>query len=48
MFRISKGSAKQQAGRATGDPYLKAEGDVDRTDGQLRQAGEHVKDAFRR
>jgi len=45
MFRIGKGSAKQQAGRTTDDPRLEAEGDVDRIDGQLRQAGEHVKDS---
>jgi uncharacterized protein YjbJ (UPF0337 family) len=31
--------------RGPGDPDLEAEGDVDRVDGQLRQAGEHVKDA---
>src|ERR1700677_1150265 len=52
MVRTGKGSAKQQVGRATDDPRLEAEGDVDRIDGQLRQAGEHVKnaahDAFRK
>jgi len=41
----SKGHAKQEAGRATGDPYMEGKGRAERAEGAGRQAGEHVKDA---
>lgn len=41
------GKAKEHAGDATGDDNLKAEGQVDQTKGNLKQAGEKVKDAFK-
>jgi uncharacterized protein YjbJ (UPF0337 family) len=41
-----KGKAKESAGRHTGDEELEAEGRSDRTKGNLKQAGEKVKDAF--
>ena len=41
------GQAKQKAGEATGDEYLEAEGQADKAKGNLKQAGEKVKDAFK-
>jgi len=41
------GMAKERAGEATGDEDMKAEGQVDQTKGNLKQAGEKVKDAFK-
>jgi uncharacterized protein YjbJ (UPF0337 family) len=40
------GAAKEKVGHATGDSQLEAEGQVDQTKGNLKQAGEKVKDAF--
>jgi len=44
-FMMSKGHAKQDVGRAAGDPYLEAEGKTERVEGAGRQVGEQVKDA---
>lgn len=44
-FKMGRGRAKQNAGRATGDPYLEAKGQGERIDGAARQVGEQVKDA---
>jgi uncharacterized protein YjbJ (UPF0337 family) len=41
------GKAKEKTGQATGDERLEAEGDLDQTKGNLKQAGEKVKDAFK-
>jgi uncharacterized protein YjbJ (UPF0337 family) len=41
------GKAKSRAGGATGDRDLQAEGDKDQTKGNLKNAGENVKDAFK-
>ena len=41
------GKGKQATGEATGDEDLKAEGQVDESKGNLKQAGEKVKDAFK-
>jgi len=41
-----KGKIKKMLGQAVGNPRLKAEGQADQTEGDLRQAGEKVKDAF--
>jgi uncharacterized protein YjbJ (UPF0337 family) len=46
-FHMSKGRAKQQAGRATDDPYLEAKGQSERVGGATRQVGEQAKDAGR-
>jgi uncharacterized protein YjbJ (UPF0337 family) len=46
-LQMGRGRVKQQAGRASGDPYLEAEGKADRVGGSVRQAGEQVKDAGR-
>ena len=41
------GQAKEEAGRAGGDEELEAEGRRDQTSADLKQAAEHVKDAFK-
>ena len=41
------GSAKEKIGDATGDDDQKAEGKLDQTKADLKQAGEKVKDAFK-
>lgn len=43
-----EGDIKAAAGRATGDERLEAEGKKDQVVSDLKQAGEKVKDAFRR
>ena len=43
----AKGEFKEGAGRATGDRSLEAEGKGDQVAGNLKQAGEKVKDAFK-
>jgi len=45
--QVAKGEVKEEAGRATGDPYLEGEGQADQVKGNLKQAGEKVKDAFK-
>lgn len=40
------GKVKEGAGTATNDPDLDAEGRQDQTAGNLKQAGEKIKDAF--
>ncbi|MDQ6938122.1 MAG: CsbD family protein [Actinomycetota bacterium] len=40
------GKTKQQTGEVTGDEDLKNEGRADEAKGDLKQAGEKVKDAF--
>jgi uncharacterized protein YjbJ (UPF0337 family) len=44
-FKMGKGQAKQNVGRATGDPYLETSGRAERVEGAGRQVGEQVKDA---
>ena len=41
------GKGKEHAGRATGDQDLEAEGHADQASGNLKQAGEKVKDVFK-
>ena len=41
------GKAKEKVGDATDDERLRSEGQADQTSGNLKQAGEKVKDAFR-
>ena len=43
-----KGKVKKNAGEAVGNPRLEAEGRTDETAGNLKQAGEKVKDAFKK
>jgi len=42
-----KGKTKQTAGRVTGDEELEAEGTGEKIKGNLKQAVEKVKDAFK-
>jgi uncharacterized protein YjbJ (UPF0337 family) len=44
----AKGTAKDVVGRVKDDKDLEAEGKVDKTVADLKQAGEKVKDAFRK
>jgi uncharacterized protein YjbJ (UPF0337 family) len=47
MLQVSRGKTKRAAGHATGDADLTAEGRADVQAGNMKQAGEKVKDAFR-
>jgi uncharacterized protein YjbJ (UPF0337 family) len=42
-----KGKVKEGVGKVTGDPELEAEGKGDQVAGNLKQAGEKVKDAVK-
>jgi len=42
------GEVKEGVGKATGDEHLEAEGKGDQVKANLKQAGEKIKDAFRR
>ena len=44
----AKGKLKEAAGAITGNDKLRAEGKADQTKANLKQAGEKVKDAFRK
>ena len=41
------GKGKQSVGEATGNDDLKAEGQTDEAKGNLKQAGEKIKDVFK-
>lgn len=41
------GRIKEYVGRATGNRRLQREGRADRVAGNLKQSGEHVRDAFK-
>ena len=42
-----KGKGKETAGDATGDEQVQAEGQTDQAKGNVKQAGEKVKDVFK-
>jgi uncharacterized protein YjbJ (UPF0337 family) len=42
------GKVKEGVGRATDDEKLEAEGKADQTSSNLKQAGEKIKDAFKK
>jgi uncharacterized protein YjbJ (UPF0337 family) len=42
-----QGQSKESLGRATGDQDLEAEGKADQASGNLKQAGEKIKDVFK-
>jgi uncharacterized protein YjbJ (UPF0337 family) len=44
----AKGKVKEGVGKATGNGSLEAEGHADQAKGDLKNAGEKVKDAFRK
>jgi uncharacterized protein YjbJ (UPF0337 family) len=43
-----RGKVKETAGKATGNDNLRAKGKADQIKGDLKQAGEKVKDAFKK
>jgi uncharacterized protein YjbJ (UPF0337 family) len=43
----AKGKTKERVGGATGDRSMEAEGKADKSKGDIKQAGEKVKDAFK-
>lgn len=43
-----RGKGKERTGEATGDRDLQAEGQNDQSKADLKQAGEKVKDAFKK
>jgi uncharacterized protein YjbJ (UPF0337 family) len=43
-----KGKVKKNIGKKTGSDDLVAEGQADQVEGNLKQAGEKVKDAFKK
>jgi uncharacterized protein YjbJ (UPF0337 family) len=45
--QTAKGNVKEATGRATNNRDLEAEGMADKAAGNLKQAGEKVKDAFK-
>jgi uncharacterized protein YjbJ (UPF0337 family) len=44
----AKGKLKEVAGKVSGNDKLEGEGKTDQTSADLKQAGEKVKDAFRK
>jgi uncharacterized protein YjbJ (UPF0337 family) len=48
MTQELRGRAKQRTGEATGNRRLQREGRADQVKGNLKQAGEKIKDAMRR
>ena len=47
-FETAKGHVKEATGKAVGDRSLEAEGKGDKVVGNLKQAGEKVKDAVKK
>ncbi|MFB7668091.1 CsbD family protein [Kitasatospora sp. NPDC056138] len=47
MAEKAKGHAKEAAGKALGNERLTAEGKADKVSGDVKQAGEKVKDVFK-
>jgi uncharacterized protein YjbJ (UPF0337 family) len=45
---VAKGKVKEGAGKVLGDPTLEGEGKADQTKGDVKQAGEKVKDAAKK
>jgi uncharacterized protein YjbJ (UPF0337 family) len=44
----AKGKVKKETGKAIDDSYLEGEGKAEEMKGNLKQAGEKVKDAFKK
>ena len=42
-----KGKAKKETGKALGNEQMEAEGQTDQAKGNLKQAGEKIKDVFK-
>jgi uncharacterized protein YjbJ (UPF0337 family) len=45
--QVAKGKTKARAGRASGNKRLEREGNADQVSGNLKQAGEKLKDAVK-
>jgi uncharacterized protein YjbJ (UPF0337 family) len=45
--QVVKGKVEEAAGKTTGDDELETEGKQDQMKGNIKQAGEKVKDAFK-
>jgi uncharacterized protein YjbJ (UPF0337 family) len=45
--QTAKGKTKKNTGRVTGSRRLKTEGRADQATGEVKQAGDKVKDAFK-
>jgi uncharacterized protein YjbJ (UPF0337 family) len=43
-----KGKIKEGVGQATGDEELETEGQADQAEGNLKQAGDKIKDVFKK
>jgi uncharacterized protein YjbJ (UPF0337 family) len=46
--QAAKGKVKKETGKAMDDPVLEGEGKADQVKGNLKQAGEKVKDATKK
>jgi uncharacterized protein YjbJ (UPF0337 family) len=46
--QVAKGKVKTAAGRTTGDDKLESDGKADQMKGNIKQAGEKFKDAFKK
>ena len=44
----TQGMGKEKVGDATGDDSMRAEGSADQSKADLKQAGEKIKDAFKK
>ena len=47
-IQAAKGKVKKDTGKALDDPYMEGEGKADQVKGNLKQAGEKGKDAFKK
>ena len=47
LAQIAKGKVEQVEGAVTGDKVLESKGHVDQSLGHSKQAGQHMKDAFK-
>lgn len=45
--QIAKGKVKEATGKGIGNEQMQVEGEMDQIKGNLKQAGEKVKDAFK-
>jgi uncharacterized protein YjbJ (UPF0337 family) len=48
LAQVAKGKVEEGAGKTTGDDSLEADGKADQIKGNMKQAGEKVKDAFKK
>jgi uncharacterized protein YjbJ (UPF0337 family) len=46
-LQSAKGKTKKKTGQAIDDPYMEGKGKADQVAGDVKQAGEKVKDAFK-